>query len=80
MPSVNNKVPFLAPIIVAAHEEKLQHFTIRPSGTGNALRFHIQLHDDSVTESNLIEKKEKQLYKGKAIMDSIRELLKAPRT
>lgn len=61
-------------------EEKLQHFTIRPSGTGNALRFHIQIHDDSVTESNLIEKKEKLLSKGKAIMDSIRELLKAPRT
>ena len=61
-------------------EEKLQHVTIRPSGTGNALRFHIQLHDNSVTESNLIEKKEQLLSKGQRIMDSIREFLKAPRT
>ena len=60
-------------------DEKLQHVTIRPSGTGNALRFHIQLHDNSVTESNLIEKKEQLRAKGKAIMDGIRVLLKAPR-
>jgi len=61
-------------------EEKINHVTIRPSGTGNALRFHIQLHDDSITESNLIEKKEQLLSKGRAIMDNIRQLLKAPRT
>ena len=60
--------------------EKIDHVTIRPSGTGNALRFHIQLHDDSVTESNLIEKKAELRSKGKAIMDDIRELLKAQRT
>ena len=60
-------------------EEKFEHITIRPSGTGNALRFHIQLHDIDVTESNLIEKKARLLSKGRAIMDSIRELLKAPR-
>jgi phosphomannomutase len=60
-------------------EEKIQHVTIRPSGTGNALRFHIQLHDNDVTESTLIEKKAQLLSKGRAIMDSIRELLKAPR-
>jgi len=61
-------------------DEKLQHITIRPSGTGNALRFHIQLHDNSVTVSNLIEKKEQLLSKGRAIMNNIRQLLKAPRT
>jgi phosphomannomutase len=61
-------------------EKKLSHVTIRPSGTGNALRFHIQLHDDSVTESNLIEKKEGLLSKARAIMDGLRGLLKAPRT
>ncbi|HIJ70088.1 MAG TPA: hypothetical protein HPP87_01840 [Planctomycetes bacterium] len=60
-------------------DKKLQHVTIRPSGTGNALRFHIQLHDDSVTESNLIEKKAQLLARGRAIMDNIRDLLKAPR-
>jgi phosphoglucomutase len=61
-------------------DEKLQHTTIRPSGTGNSLRFHIQLHDGSVKESNLIEKKEKLLFKGREIMNNIRQLLKAPRT
>jgi phosphoglucomutase len=60
-------------------EEKLQHVTIRPSGTGNALRFHIQLYDRTVIESNLIEKKEQLRSKGQAIMDSLRELLKTPR-
>lgn len=60
--------------------EKINHVTIRPSGTGNALRFHVQLHDNSVIESNnLIEKKEQLLSKGRVIMDCVRELLKAPR-
>lgn len=60
-------------------DQKLQHLTIRPSGTGNALRFHIQLHDGSVTQSNLIERKAQLLSRGRVIMDSVRELLKAPR-
>lgn len=61
-------------------EEKLQHVTVRPSGTGNSLRFHIQLRDKSVNKSNLIEKKGQLLSKGKAIMNGIRELLEAPRS
>jgi phosphoglucomutase len=61
------------------NKEKTDHLTVRPSGTGNALRFHIQLHDGDVTRENLVEKK-KQLYrKGGAIMDGIREKLRAPR-
>ncbi|MBN1805103.1 MAG: hypothetical protein JW837_07620 [Sedimentisphaerales bacterium] len=61
-------------------EKKLQHVTVRPSGTGNSLRFHIQLCDKSVTKQNLIEKKGQLLSKGKAIMNGIRELLEAPRS
>jgi phosphoglucomutase len=61
-------------------QEKLSHATVRPSGTGNSLRFHIQLHDGSVTESNLIEKKAQLRAQGRAIMDNIRELLRAPRS
>ncbi|MHC4529606.1 MAG: hypothetical protein ACYS29_17175, partial [Planctomycetota bacterium] len=57
-------------------DEKMDHVTVRPSGTGNALRFHVQLHDDSVTESNLIEKKKQLLNKGRDIMKWIREQLK----
>ncbi len=60
-------------------DKKLSHLTVRPSGTGNSLRFHVQLHDGSVTESNLIEKKGQLRADGRAIMDGIRELLKAPR-
>lgn len=61
-------------------DDKLSHATVRPSGTGNSLRFHIQLHDGAVTESNLTEKKGRLRAQGKAIMDNIRELLGAPRT
>ncbi len=59
--------------------EKLDHVTIRPSGTGNALRFHIQLHA-SPGEVELIEKKHELRSRGKAIMDDIRRLLGAPRS
>ncbi len=60
-------------------DEKLSHLTIRPSGTGNSLRFHIQLHARP-DESNLIETKGRLRADGKKIMDSLREMLKAPRT
>ncbi len=59
-------------------EARRQHLTIRPSGTGNSLRFHIQLHA-MPTEQNLIETKAEIRKKGKAIMDELRELLDAPR-
>jgi phosphoglucomutase len=59
-------------------EERRQHLTVRPSGTGNSLRFHIQLHAIP-TESNLIETKMRLRKNGKAIMDDLREKLGAPR-
>jgi phosphomannomutase len=60
-------------------ETRLSHLTIRPSGTGNALRFHIQLHDQNVNAGNLIQAKERLHARGQAIMDGVRDLLKAPR-
>jgi len=57
---------------------KLQHLTIRPSGTGNSLRFHIQLHANP-TEANLLETKKQLRNDGKIIMDGLRKMLKAPR-
>jgi phosphomannomutase len=60
-------------------DERLDHLTVRPSGTGNSLRFHVQLHAPA-GESDLVAKKGQLRAKGKAIMDAIRELLKAPRT
>ena len=57
-------------------EDKLSHLTIRPSGTGNSLRFHIQLHEKP-TEANLLETKKRLRGKGKEIMAELRRLLKA---
>jgi phosphomannomutase len=58
--------------------ERLNHLTIRPSGTTNSLRFHVQLHYD-VDESNLIDKKRELHSIAKGIADDIRELVGAPR-
>ncbi len=60
--------------------DKYNHLTVRPSGTGNALRFHIQLRDTDVNEANLIERKMQQRTTARRIADHIRELLGAPRT
>ena len=59
--------------------DQLNHLTVRPSGTGNSLRFHIQLHSP-VSESNLIEKKRELFTAAKAMADHLREILKAPRS
>ncbi len=59
--------------------DELNHLTVRPSGTGNSLRFHIQLHMP-VSESNLIEKKRELFAAAKAMADHLREILKAPRS
>jgi phosphomannomutase len=58
---------------------RLSHLTVRPSGTGNSLRFHIQLHA-SPSKSELAATKRALHARGKAIMDGIRKLLKAPRS
>ncbi|MCH9032753.1 MAG: hypothetical protein IIB00_10930, partial [candidate division Zixibacteria bacterium] len=60
-------------------EGRLSHLTIRPSGTGNSLRFHIQLHSQP-DESNLLKEKARLRAQGKMIMDDLREKLKAPRS
>jgi phosphoglucomutase len=60
-------------------EERLDHLTVRPSGTGNSLRFHVQLHAP-VTQANLVASKEQLRNKGKAMLDAIREMIGAPRT
>ncbi len=59
-------------------EERFNHLTIRPSGTGNSMRFHIQLHAKP-TQKNLIKVKEELRAKGQVIMDDLRKMLKAPR-
>ena len=58
-------------------DKKLSHVTIRPSGTGNSLRFHTQLHDE-VTKKNLIQKKYQLRFLTDQIFKDIRSKLKAP--
>ena len=59
-------------------ESRLSHLIIRPSGTGNALRFHVQLHSP-VTEADLIEKKAELRAAAKSVVDDVREMVGAPR-
>ena len=59
-------------------EERLNHLTIRPSGTTNSLRFHVQLHH-AVDKNSLIQEKKRIHEAAKRIADHIRELVGAPR-
>jgi phosphoglucomutase len=58
--------------------DKLSHATIRPSGTGNSLRFHVQLHAP-VTKADLVAKKAELRARAQAIADDIRVKLGALR-
>ena len=60
------------------NEDRLSHLTVRPSGTGNSLRFHVQLHSD-MNEANLIEKKAALRAQAAGIVDDIRAKLGALR-
>ncbi len=60
------------------NKDRLSHVTVRPSGTGNALRLHVQLHAD-VDESNLIDGKAELRAAGQQVMDDVREKLGALR-
>ncbi|MEE8170121.1 MAG: hypothetical protein V3T70_06195, partial [Phycisphaerae bacterium] len=51
---------------------KLDHLTIRPSGTSNALRFHVQLHDDRPSRENLAARKAELRRQAKAVVDDVR--------
>lgn len=58
-------------------KEPLSYLTIRPSGTSNALRFHIQLHAP-VDEENLIPTKKALHDTARKIMADIRAKVGAP--
>lgn len=60
-------------------QDKLNHVTVRPSGTGNSLRFHVQLRD-AHPQANLVGKKQELFARAEGIVDHLRELLKSPRT
>jgi phosphoglucomutase len=66
--------------------KRLEHLTIRPSGTTNSLRFHIQLHSsidgngEKERNKKLIEEKKKLRKLAKTIANDIRVMLQAPRS
>ena len=59
-------------------EEKLCHVTIRPSGTGNSLRFHTQLHRGDVFEDSLVKAKYELQFQTRALFKDLRQRLRAP--
>jgi len=58
--------------------DRFNHVTVRPSGTGNSLRFHIQLREADPSD-NLIEHKRRLAADALTIADDLRKILKAPR-
>ena len=51
------------------------HLTIRPSGTSNCLRFHVQLKAKDLTETNLCHKKEESVQIAKNIVADVRKMV-----
>ena len=58
--------------------DRLNYLIVRPSGTGNSLRFHVQLHSP-VKQTDLIHKKAELRAAARTIVDHVRELVGAPR-
>ena len=59
-------------------EERFDHLTVRPSGTGNSLRFHVQLRESNPAD-DLVGHKRRLMAEAKRITDDVRRMLKAPR-
>ncbi len=57
----------------------LDYATIRPSGTTNSLRFHVQLHGGSHPGSTAWEHRIRLEKEAREIVDAIRDLVEAPR-
>jgi len=53
-------------------EEKWNYLTFRPSGTSNALRFHLQLHQSGATKQTLPDAKASLRQKAKDIVADLR--------
>ncbi len=53
--------------------EKLNHLTVRPSGTSQCIRFHVQLRGNGVNSGNLCKKKKENKLLAERIVDDIRK-------
>lgn len=56
-------------------EDEYNHLTIRPSGTSQSLRFHIQLRDQTVDKENLLQKRIYLDSEIQTIFDEIGEMV-----
>lgn len=57
--------------------ERLSHLTIRPSGTSNALRFHVQLFGGHPSRENLIDKKAELRATATRVVEDVRQQIGA---
>jgi len=53
-------------------EDLLSHLTVRPSGTSQCLRFHVQLKAEGLNETNLCDKKQEYYQLAKDIVADVR--------
>jgi phosphomannomutase len=59
-------------------DERLCHVTVRPSGTGNSLRFHTQLYRPA-PKADLIHAKQELRFQTEQILQDVRRKLDAPK-
>jgi phosphoglucomutase len=59
--------------------DRRSHVTLRPSGTSNALRFHVQLFGGNLARNELISEKARLRATTVRIVDDLRERIGAPR-
>lgn len=56
-------------------ERKVNHLTVRPSGTSQCLRFHVQLKVEGPTKQNLVGKKVEAHNLARTMIEEIRKML-----
>jgi phosphomannomutase len=60
-------------------EDRQSHATLRPSGTSNALRFHVQLYGGVPTREELLDRKATLRAQSAQVVTDLRGLIGAPR-
>lgn len=56
-------------------EERLNYLTVRPSGTSQCFRFHIQLKAENLSRSGLAQQKYETRLRARRIIDAMRDLI-----
>jgi phosphomannomutase len=56
-------------------EERLNHMTVRPSGTSQCFRFHIQLKAERLSRDRLAEQKQETRLRARRVITAMRKLV-----